>query len=92
MKYVMKYVLPSLIVTILAFGWTSCIRFSSPKQTTIKATSTVRLENKSSDWLFARGDLGMGVSTESGLPEKLNGTKIWTYDIRGGWDSCGRRG
>ncbi|MEK9772815.1 MAG: PQQ-binding-like beta-propeller repeat protein [Opitutae bacterium] len=63
---------------------TSCIRFASPKQTVIKASSTVHLEKKSSDWLFARGDLGMGVSTESGLPDELNGTTLWTYEIQGG--------
>jgi len=71
-------------IIFLVFGSASCIRFSSPKQTTIRATSTVRLENKSSDWLFARGDLGTGVSTESRLPDQLNGTKIWSYDIKGG--------
>lgn len=63
---------------------TSCIRFSSPTQTLIKASSTVHLEDKSSNWLFARGDLGMGVSTETGLPDELNGTTVWTYEIQGG--------
>ena len=72
----MKPLLLVVTITILLFGYASCIRFSSPNQTTIKATSTVRLENKSSDWLFARGDLGTGVSSESGLPDQLNGTKM----------------
>ncbi len=80
----MKSFLLTVTITLLLFGYTSCIRFSSPNQTTIKATSTVRLENKSSDWLFARGGLGTGVSSESGLPDQLNGTKIWSYDIKGG--------
>ena len=80
----MKPLLLVVTITLLLFGYTSCIRFSSPNQTTIKATSTVRLENKSSDWLFARGDLGTGVSSESGLPDQLNGTKIWSYNIKGG--------
>ena len=62
----------------------SCIRFSSPQQATIKATSTVRLESKSSDWLFARGDRGMGVSTETGLPAELSDTLLWTHEIQGG--------
>ncbi len=80
----MKPFLLVVTITLLLFGYTSCIRFSSPNQKTIKATSTVRLENKSSDWLFARGSLGTGVSSESGLPDQLNGTKIWSYDIKGG--------
>ena len=62
----------------------SCIRFSSPQQTVIKASSTVELEDKSSNWLYSRGALGMGVSSESGLPEELNSSLIWTYDIQGG--------
>ena len=70
-----------LTATLLA---TSCIRLASPKQTLIKASSTVTLEEKSSDWLFWRGDLGMGVSTETGLPQELNGSNLWTYDIQGG--------
>jgi outer membrane protein assembly factor BamB len=62
----------------------SCIRFSSPQKKTLSATSTVHLENKSSNWLHARGDQGMGVSTESGLPDELNGSELWTYEILGG--------
>ena len=62
----------------------SCIRFSSPQKKTLKATSTVNLENKSSNWLHARGDQGIGVSTESGLPDELNGSELWTYEIQGG--------
>jgi outer membrane protein assembly factor BamB len=80
----MKSFLRVVAIISLVFGSISCIRFSSPNQTTIKATSTLRLESKSSDWLFARGDLGMGSSTESGLPDQLNGSKIWTFNIRGG--------
>ena len=26
----------------------------------------------------------MGVSTETGLPQELNGSSLWTYDIQGG--------
>ncbi len=70
-------------IGVLAFT-SSCIRFASPKQTTIKASSTVHLEKKSSNWLFARGDAGMGVSSESGLPDELNNTLVWTYEIQGG--------
>jgi len=44
----------------------------------------VRLENKTSDWLFSRGDRGVGVSTERGLPEELNNTLQWTHQIQGG--------
>jgi len=62
----------------------SCIRFSSPSQKIVKATSVVHLENKSSNWLFSRGDRGMGVSTETGLPDELNGSELWTYEIQGG--------
>ena len=72
-----------LLVTVLVLV-TSCIRFASPKQTTIKATSTVHLEKKSANWLFVRGDQGMGVSTETGLPDELNGKTLWTYEIEGG--------
>jgi outer membrane protein assembly factor BamB len=66
------------------FLFSSCIRLAPPKQTTIKATSTVHLESKSSNWLFARGDQGMGVSSESNLPDELNSSALWTYDIQGG--------
>ena len=30
------------------------------------------------------GRLGDGVSTETGLPQELNGSSLWTYDIQGG--------
>jgi len=72
-----------LTISLSIFA-SSCIRLSSPQQTIIKATSTVHLENKSSDWLFARGDQGIGVSTETGLPEELTGTLLWTHHIQGG--------
>ena len=62
----------------------SCIRFSSPRKKTLTATSVVHLENKSSNWLHARGDKGVGVSTESGLPDELNGSELWAYEIQGG--------
>jgi hypothetical protein len=42
------------------------------------------LEKKSANWLFVRGDQGMGVSTETGLPDELNGKTLWTYEIQGG--------
>jgi len=63
---------------------TSCIRLANPKQASIKATSVVHLVEKSSNWLFARGLGGMGVSSESNLPTELNGTEIWTHEIQGG--------
>ena len=34
--------------------------------------------------MHARGDQGIGVSTESGLPDELNGSELWTYEIQGG--------
>ena len=76
----------SLFFTILcAFALLcSCVRFSSPKQTVIKATSTVNLDIKSYNWLSARGPDGVGVSSETGLPDELNGTVIWTHEIQGG--------
>ena len=77
--------IPYVLLTTLIFSVvTSCIRFSSPKQTTVKASTVLHLENKSSNWLFARGDQGMGASTEKGLPDELNGTLRWTHDIQGG--------
>ena len=80
----MKSQLHFFLAIVLLLSVSSCIRLGSPQQTTIKATSTVRLENKSSDWLFARGDKGMGVSTETGLPDELAGTLLWTHEIQGG--------
>ena len=80
----MKSQLHFFLAIVLLFSVSSCIRLGSPQQTTIKATSTVRLENKSSDWLFARGEKGMGVSTETGLPDELAGTLLWTHEIQGG--------
>ena len=80
----MKFIQFLIFVSTVSLIATSCIRLASPTQTVIKASSTVTLENKSSDWLFWRGELGMGVSTETGLPEELNGSKLWTYDIQGG--------
>jgi outer membrane protein assembly factor BamB len=80
----MKSQLHFFLAIVLLLSVSSCIRLGSPQQTTIKATSTLRLENKSSDWLFARGDKGMGVSTEKGLPDELAGTLLWTHEIQGG--------
>jgi len=80
----MKTRYPLIYLLVWCVFLSSCIRFSSPKQTTIKASSTVRLENKTSDWLFSRGDRGVGVSTERGLPEELNNTLQWTHQIQGG--------
>ena len=80
----MKSIPPLISLVTFIVLVTSCIRFASPKQTTIKATSTVHLEKKSANWLFVRGDQGMGVSTETGLPDELNGKTLWTYEIQGG--------
>ena len=80
----MKSKLHFFLAIVLLFSVSSCIRLGSPQQTTIKATSTVRLENKSSDWLFARGEKGMGVSTETGLPDELGGALLWAHEIQGG--------
>ena len=72
------------LVLILCLLLGACIRFSSPEQTTLRASSTTRLENRSSDWLQTRGSTGMGISTETGLPDELNTSLLWTYDIQGG--------
>ena len=78
----------SIPVLILLFSVSaflaSCIKLASPKQTVIKASSTLELEDKSSNWLHARGASGTGVSSESGLPNELNSSIIWTFDIQGG--------
>ena len=36
------------------------------------------------DWLYWRGPAGTGVSTQTGLPEDLNGSLLWTHEIQGG--------
>jgi outer membrane protein assembly factor BamB len=78
----------SIPILILLFSASvflaSCIKLASPKQTVIKASSTVELEEKSSNWLHARGASSTGVSSESGLPNELNSSIIWTFDIQGG--------
>ena len=61
----------------------SCIRLSSPERKVLTASSTVRLETPSTDWTYWRGPSGCGQSTETGLPDELNGSEIWTHQIKG---------
>ena len=72
-----------LLISVSAF-LASCIKLASPKQTVIKASSTLELEDKSSNWLHAQSRLQvLASSSESGLPNELNSSIIWTFDIRG---------
>ena len=75
--------MPYLAFTLLLI-LSGCVRFSAPEQTILRATSTTTLENRSSDWLQSRGPTGMGISTETGLPNDLNESLLWTHDIQGG--------
>lgn len=36
------------------------------------------------DWLYWRGSVGTGVSTQTGLPKDLNASLLWTHEIQGG--------
>jgi len=43
-----------------------------------------KTESIQSDWLYWRGQAGTGVSEQTGLPEDLNKSLLWTYEIQGG--------
>ncbi len=43
-----------------------------------------KAESVQSDWLHWRGPAGTGVSEQTGLPEDLNKSLLWTYEIQGG--------
>ena len=67
---------------------TGCIHQSGSsdrdKSPEISDSVKTKPENVQSDWLYWRGPAGTGVSGQTGLPEDLNKSLLWTYEIQGG--------
>ena len=67
---------------------TGCIHQSGSSDHDKSPEDSSALKQKSdsvqSDWLHWRGPAGTGVSEQTGLPEDLNKSLLWTYEIQGG--------
>ena len=70
---------------------TSCVSSNTSKETKGNDQSGAKPPKTEagpgSDWLYWRGPNGNGVSTETGLPEKLDlndSSLLWTHQIQGG--------
>ena len=70
-----NYLLSKTLVASLFFS--GCITFNSPP---VEDSS----KKVQSEWLFWRGPNGEGVSKQTGLPQDLNDSLLWTHDIQGG--------
>ena len=70
-----NYLLSKTLVASLFFS--GCITFNS---TPVEDSS----KKVQSEWLFWRGPNWEGVSKQTGLPQELNDSLLWTHDIQGG--------
>ena len=80
-KFLGLLVLPLLCVT-------GCIHQSDPpapaKSSELSDPVKPNPETFQSDWLYWRGPTGTGVSGQTGLPDDLNKSLLWTHEIQGG--------
>ena len=67
---------------LFLLGCNSTIPSSKSTERTEKSDS-VNITSYHSDWFFWRGPSGMGVSEQTGLPDDLNKSLLWNYEIQG---------
>ena len=78
---------PCLLISFFLCA-TGCLH--QPKSAPSGKSTGVSSPNESdtkivhSDWLYWRGPNGMGVSDQTGLPDDLNQSLLWTHEIQGG--------
>ena len=78
---------PCLLISFFLCA-TGCLH--QPKSAPSGKSAGVSSPNESdtkivhSDWLYWRGPNGMGVSDQTGLPDDLNQSLLWTHEIQGG--------
>ena len=78
---------PCLLISFFVCA-TGCLH--RPKSAPSGKSAGVSSPNESdtkivhSDWLYWRGPNGMGVSDQTGLPDDLNQSLLWTHEIQGG--------
>ena len=67
---------------------TGCIHQSDPpapdKSSEFSDPAKPKPESFQSDWLYWRGPAGTGASAQTGLPDDLNKSLLWTHEIQGG--------
>lgn len=71
-------------LSIFSFFLESCVQNPLKPGVTKSEISDTKPKVVHSDWLFWRGENGSGVSDQTHLPEDLNGSLLWTYEIQGG--------
>ena len=79
-----KFMIRKVLIPLLfSFGlfFKSC---KTTEQSDLSDTQTKASEIVDSDWLYWRGSEGTGVSTQTGLPNDLNASALWTYEIEWG--------
>ncbi len=76
------------LLAILLLCVTGCMHQSDPpapaKSSEFSDPVKLNPEIFQSDWLYWRGPTGTGVSGQTGLPDDLNKSLLWTHEIQGG--------
>ncbi len=79
--------LPCLIISFILCA-TGCFHQPKPapsgKSSEVSSPGEADTKIVHSDWLYWRGPSGMGVSDQTGLPDDLNQSLLWTHEIQGG--------
>ena len=79
--------LPCLLISFFLCA-TGCLHQPKPapsgKSTGVSSPNESDTKIVHSDWLYWRGPNGMGVSDQTGLPDDLNQSLLWTHEIQGG--------
>ena len=78
---------PYLLISLF-FCVTGCLHQKEPaasaNSTAALAPTVPEAKIVHSDWLYWRGSDGTGVSDQTGLPQDLNKSLLWTHEIQGG--------
>ncbi|MBP52313.1 MAG: hypothetical protein CMI27_04125 [Opitutae bacterium] len=75
---------PLCIIVFFSFFLESCLQSPSKKESASPKQPLNNSNAVNSNWLHWRGQAGTGVSSQTNLPDDLNDSLLWTYEIQGG--------